>query len=154
MDFMTYIIPELAICIPALYFLGYVLKTSKRFEDELIPSVIVIVGIVVAFLFILSTMPLTTTQEWGSAIFSAITQGVCIAGATVLTNQIIKQANKFGELDKEDDKFWEKLEHMVDTYEPPHSITETAEVSMGNSDGSLESGKNTYAKIDYDDDLK
>lgn len=141
MDFMTYIIPELVICVPALYFLGYVLKTSKRFEDELIPAVLVIVGVVIAFLFILSTMPLTTTQAWGSAIFSAITQGVCIAGAAVLTNQIIKQANKSGELAKENDKFWEKLEHM-------------AKVPMDNSDGSLESGKNTYAKIDYDDDLK
>lgn len=127
MDFMTYIIPELVICVPALYFLGYVLKTSKRFEDELIPAVLVITGIVIAFLFILSTMPLTTTQAWGSAIFSAITQGVCIAGAAVLTNQIIKQTNKAGELTKEDDKFWEKLEYVVDTYEPPRKEIEELE---------------------------
>ena len=120
MDFMDYIIPELVICVPALYFLGYVLKTSKRFEDELIPAVLVVAGIVTSFLFILSTMPLTSTQEWGAAIFSAMTQGVCLAGAAVLTNQIIKQNNKGVDKDDEEDAFWETLEYIVEDYKEKH----------------------------------
>ena len=94
MDFTSFILPELLILVPVLYALGFALKNSKKFADENIPLTLGACGIVLAFVYILSTQPLTSTQAVGSAIFAALTQGVLVAATAVFSNQVIKQGQK------------------------------------------------------------
>lgn len=96
MDFQEYIRPELLVLIPVLYLIGMGLKKSTV-ADKLIPSVLGIVSVVLAGLYLLATGSFAGWQEVLTAVFTAITQGVLIAGASVYVNQIVKQSGKKGE---------------------------------------------------------
>lgn len=93
MDFVEYIKPELLILIPVLYLIGVGVKKSA-ISDKFIPLVLGAVGIVLCTIWVLATSETESTQDKMMAIFTAITQGILIAGASVYANQIIKQANK------------------------------------------------------------
>lgn len=95
MDLSSFILPELLILVPVLYALGYALKRNKKFTDESIPLVLCICGIILAFMYIVTTQPLNTKQALASAIFTAFTQGILAAATAVLSNQLIKQGEKF-----------------------------------------------------------
>lgn len=106
MDFTSYILPELLILVPVLYAIGYALKKNHKIADNNIPLILCGFGIFLSFLYLLSTTPLNNTQQIGMAIFAAITQGILVAAAAVLSNQIIKQSEK---ADEEEDKDWKQL---------------------------------------------
>lgn len=145
MDFTTYILPELLILVPVLYLIGYALKQNKRIQDDNIPIVLCLTGVVLTFLYILSTTPLNSTQAVGTAIFAAITQGILVAGAAVLGNQIVKQGKKA--------KTYTYLEAVTDIreYDPEDkNITNTEESEEDTSDGSLSADKKSHTK-DKDD---
>ena len=89
MDFTNYINPALLSLVPALYFLGYALKRSK-ISDKHIPITLACAGILLALVWVLS-QPISNAF---AAAFTAIVQGVLCAGASVLTNQIMKQGGK------------------------------------------------------------
>ena len=86
MDFTTYVKPELAILIPALYGLGVVLKHTEKVKDNFIPLILTVVSLVLSCLYVLGTEGVTATS-----IYTALVQGViCTAGA-VYSNQLYKQ---------------------------------------------------------------
>lgn len=93
MDFQEFIKPELLILIPVLYLIGAGIKKSN-IADKHIPLILGVVGVVLSVVYLLSTEPITSTQEVATAIFTALTQGVLCAGASVYVNQIIKQAKE------------------------------------------------------------
>lgn len=94
MDFQQFIKPELLILIPVLFLIGEGIKHSK-IADWLIPFILGGVGIVLACLYIMATeIVLVSTQAVATALFTAITQGILCAGASVYVDQIIKQAKK------------------------------------------------------------
>lgn len=145
MDFTTYILPELLILVPVLYLIGYALKQNKRIQDDNIPIVLCLTGVVLTFLYILSTTPLNSTQAVGTAIFAAITQGILVAGAAVLGNQIVKQGKKA--------KTYTYLEAVTDIreYNPEDkNITNTEESEEDASDGSLQAETDAHTE-DKDD---
>lgn len=145
MDFTTYILPELLILVPVLYLIGYALKQNKRISDDNIPIALCLTGVVLAFLYILSTTPLNSTQAVGTAIFAAITQGILVAGAAVLGNQIVKQGKKA--------ETYTYLEAVTDIreYNPEDkNITNTEESEEDASNGSLSADKESHTK-DKDD---
>ena len=90
MDISCYIRSELLVLIPVMYFIGVALKKSKM-KDRWIPLVLGAISIVLCVIWVLSTSPIQSGAELLSAIFTAITQGVLIAGASVYANQIFKQ---------------------------------------------------------------
>lgn len=94
MEFTNYILAELLVLIPVLYFIGHVLKRNNRVDDANIPLLLMGFGIGLAFLYLLSTTPLETTQQWGMMIFMAIVQGVLCAASAVGFNQVVKQGEK------------------------------------------------------------
>ena len=51
-------------------------------------------GIVLAGLYVLATTPFSGWQELMMAVFTAVTQGVLAAGASVYVHQIIHQTKK------------------------------------------------------------
>ncbi len=93
MNFQEFIKPELLILIPVLYFIGVAIKKSKV-KDNIIPFILGIVAVLLSGLYIFATDEINGTQAVATAIFTAITQGVLVAAASVYANQIIKQSQK------------------------------------------------------------
>lgn len=69
------------------YFVGWILKKTPKVNDWLIPYLLVTFGTLLSILYIF-----TTERPSLQATFTAITQGILVAGASVLGNQLIKQA--------------------------------------------------------------
>lgn len=90
---MDYIKPELLVLIPVLYLIGVAVKGSK-IADKHIPFILGGIAIVLSALWIFATSEMGGTSDVTMAIFTAITQGVLIAGASVYINQLAKQAGK------------------------------------------------------------
>lgn len=91
---MNYIKPELIVVAVALYFVGIWLKQSQTIKDKFIPLILGCVGIVLATIYVVATCPLGTMQEIAMAVFTAIVQGILVAGLSTYVNQIVKQVNK------------------------------------------------------------
>lgn len=89
-----FIKPELIILVPVIYLIGVALKKTEGILDKDIPWLIGVISIFICILYITATEPITTYQEQSLAVFTGITQGVLIAGASVYVNQTIKQYNK------------------------------------------------------------
>ncbi len=86
-----FIKPELLVLIPVLYIMGIFLKTKCNIIKIChIPLVLVIISTALSTLWVLSISTITTYQGLFSSLFISITQGVLIAGATVLSYEIIK----------------------------------------------------------------
>lgn len=93
MDYQEYIKSELLVLVPVLYIIGLALKRS-RFEDKWIPLMLGIVSIILSALWVVSTSHITNYQDVTAALFTAITQGILAAGASVYANQLYVQSNK------------------------------------------------------------
>lgn len=91
---MNYVKPELLVLAIVLYFVGIGLKQSKAIKDKYIPTVLGIVGIILAGIWVVATCPLTSMQAIAMAVFTAIVQGILVAGLSTYVNQIVKQSKK------------------------------------------------------------
>lgn len=88
-NFAEYINEACLILIPVLYLIGMWLKRGKFLKNKYIPLALGGAGIVLAIL------QLGFTSGFGAEILlSGFIQGILVAGAAVLGNQIIKQAKK------------------------------------------------------------
>ena len=92
-NIIEYIQPELLVLIPVLYLIGFAIKKSA-IKDKWIPLLLGGGGVLLASLYIMAFNPLNCPQDFLTALFAGITQGVLCAGASVFVNQIIKQAQK------------------------------------------------------------
>lgn len=81
MDIMQYIAQNALILIPVLYIIGMILKNTEKISDRYIPVILLGFGIA------------GTIAIMGLNI-EAVIQGVLVTGATVYTNQLMKQKNK------------------------------------------------------------
>ena len=93
MNWKEFIQPELLVLIPVLYLIGFAIKKSA-INDKWIPLLLGSCGILLASLYIMAFNPLTCPQDFFTALFAGITQGVLCAGASVFVNQVIKQAKE------------------------------------------------------------
>lgn len=93
MNYQEYIKSELLVLIPVLYLIGMGLKKSK-IPDRWIPLILGVSGVLLAAIWILSTADIHGIQDWLAGVFTAITQGILLAGASVYANQIYVQRNK------------------------------------------------------------
>lgn len=91
---MNYVKPELIIVAIALYFLGIGLKQAQTVKDKYIPLILGGVSIVLCAVWVLATSEIGTGQQAAMAVFTAITQGILVAGLSNYVNQIIKQTQK------------------------------------------------------------
>ena len=80
--------PELLILIPVLYFVGAGLKRSET-KDKYIPYILGVASVGLAALYVCGMEGITLIGA-----FTAITQGILCAGASVYVNQLIKQRQK------------------------------------------------------------
>lgn len=93
MNYQDYIKTELLILVPVLYFIGIGLKKSKL-ADKWIPALIGAAGVILSAVWVLATSDISCFKEAAYAMFTSITQGVLIAGASVYANQLYIQAKK------------------------------------------------------------
>ena len=96
MNYQEYIKSELLILIPVLFFVGQGLKKSKL-PDKWIPALLGITGVTLAAVWVLATGDISNCNELAAALFTAVTQGVLVAGASVYVKQLCIQANKHDE---------------------------------------------------------
>lgn len=81
MEFAKYIANNALILIPMLYALGMVIKKTEKIDNRYIPIILLVTGI------------LGATGIMGISVNSVV-QGVLVTGATVYTDQLIKQTTK------------------------------------------------------------
>lgn len=93
MNYQDYIKTELLILVPVLYFIGIGLKKSKL-PDKWIPFILGVSAVVLSAFWVVATADISGLQQTASAIFTAVTQGVLVAGASVYVNQLYIQAKK------------------------------------------------------------
>ena len=93
MNYQDYIKTELLILIPVLYFIGIGLKKSKL-PNKYIPTALGIFAVMLSAIWVIATAEISGIQATASAIFTAVTQGVLVAGASVYANQLYIQAKK------------------------------------------------------------
>ncbi len=91
---MSYIKPELIVVSIVLYFIGTGLKKTQVIKDKYIPIILGGIGILLCAIWVLANCPLRNGSEIAMAVFTAIIQGILIAGLSTYVNQIIKQSNK------------------------------------------------------------
>lgn len=89
-----YIKPELLVVAVVLYFVGIGLKKSELIKDKYIPIILGVIGIIVSAIYIIATTSIVGYQEVLIVIFTAIVQGILVAGASVYINQLVKQVRK------------------------------------------------------------
>ncbi len=90
----NYVKPELIVVAIALYFVGMALKQAQAVKDKYIPLILGGISIAICAIYVFATCTCGTGQYVAMAIFTAITQGILIAGLSTYVNQIIKQTNK------------------------------------------------------------
>lgn len=91
---MNYVKPELIVLDFVLYFIGMGLKKSETIKDKYIPIILGVTGVLLSALWVLGNCSMQTPQEIAMALFTAIVQGILVAGLSTYINQMIKQAKK------------------------------------------------------------
>ena len=91
---MNYVKPELVVVAIVLYFIGMGLKKTEKVSDKYIPLILGGIGIVLCAVWVLATCTLGSGQDIAMAVFTAIVQGVLVAGLSTYVNQIVKHVKK------------------------------------------------------------
>ena len=91
---MNYVKPELIVVAVVLYIIGMGLKQAQAVKDKYIPIILGGTGIVLCAIWVLATSQLGTGQDIAMAVFTAIVQGILVAGLSTYINQIVKQTTK------------------------------------------------------------
>lgn len=89
-----YIKPELIVVAIVLYFVGMGIKNTELIKDKYIPVTLGVLGVIISAIYIIATSTISGYQEVLTVIFTAIVQGILVAGTAVYVNQVIKQRNK------------------------------------------------------------
>lgn len=93
-EIMNYIKPELIVVAVVLYIIGAGLKKSVSILDKYIPLILGGLGIVFCAVWVFANSSVGTPQEIAMAVFTAVVQGILVAGASTYVNQIVKQLKK------------------------------------------------------------
>lgn len=91
---LPYVKPELIVVSIVLYFIGLGFKKSETIKDKYIPATLGFIGVVLCLVYVLATSELNGYRSILLAIFTAIVQGVLVAGLSNYANQLVKQAKK------------------------------------------------------------
>ena len=93
MNLQQYIEPKLLILVPVMYIIGIGLKKS-RVADKHIPLLLGVISVVLAALWVFAANDLKSGREILFAFFTAVTQGILAAGASVYVSQLYIQSEK------------------------------------------------------------
>ena len=91
---VNYVKPELIVVAVVLYLVGKMLKQTEFIRDKYIPLMLGGMGIVICAVYVLATWTCTSPQSIAMAVFTAVTQGILVAGLSTYIDQIGKQLSK------------------------------------------------------------
>lgn len=91
---INYVKPELLVVAIVLYFFGVGIKKSETIKDKYIPVLLGVVGVIICGIWVFATCSCNSAQSIAMAVFTAIVQGILVAGLSTYVNQILKQINK------------------------------------------------------------
>lgn len=91
---LNYVKPELLVVAFVLYFLGLAIKQAESIKDKYIPLLLGVAGMFICGIYVVATCSLSGTQDIAMALFTAIVQGILVAGLSTYVNQLVKQLNK------------------------------------------------------------
>ena len=100
MEFKDFIKPELLILIPVLNILGAAIKKSK-IPNKFIPMILGGISIILSAIWVVAQCDFVGLKSALTAIFTALSQGILIAGASVYIHQVYCQSHKDKNCDKE-----------------------------------------------------
>lgn len=89
-----YIKPEMVLLIPVMILIGRAIKHSEKFKDAIIPFVLGAISIAFTLIYVVATTDASGYKDVLMMIFTALTQGVLIAGASVFIHQLYKQGKE------------------------------------------------------------
>lgn len=90
MEAMNYVKPELIVVAFVLYFFGVALRQAQAVKNKYIPLILGGISMVLCAVWVMATSEIETAM----AVFTAVTQGILVAGLSNYVNQIIKQIHK------------------------------------------------------------
>ncbi len=93
-ELLNYVKPELVAVSVVLYFIGMGLKKAETVADKYIPLILGGIGIFLCGIWVLATCSIDSGQNIAMAVFTAIVQGILVAGLSTYVNQIMKQLGK------------------------------------------------------------
>lgn len=93
-DILNYVKPELLVVAIVLYFIGMWIKQSEAIKNKFIPLILGVASIFICGIWVMATSSFATAQDIAMAIFSAITQGILVAGLSTYADQFVKQLKK------------------------------------------------------------
>ena len=94
MQIKDYVKPELLVVAVVLYFIGMWLKQSETVKDKYIPLINGLIGVAICAIYVFATCACGSGQDIALAVFTALTQGVLVAGLSTYVNRIFKQSGK------------------------------------------------------------
>lgn len=89
-----YIKPELLVLAVVLFFIGKAIKNSETIKDKYIPIILGLIGIIMSAIYVIATSDIIGYKTILMAIFTAIVQGILVAGLSVYINENIAQLKK------------------------------------------------------------
>lgn len=98
---LKFILENYLILVPALLFLGFIMKKSAKVKDTSIPWMLCLVGIFFALLITLATANFSNWQLAVGELTKGILQGILVTGFAVLISQLYIQKRKANEAKKE-----------------------------------------------------
>lgn len=94
MNYVEFIKPELLAIIPVLNLIGAGIKKTNKIKDKYIPIILGVISVFISFVYVFLATDINATSGLATAIFTALTQGLLCAAASVYANQIYKQTTK------------------------------------------------------------
>ena len=95
LDFCKEVIqPELLALVPALNFLGTVLKRSASVPDKNIPLLLGGAGVLLSAVWVVGQNTPRDLSQVLAAVFTALVQGLLCAAGSVYLHQLMKQRKK------------------------------------------------------------
>lgn len=91
---INYINPELVILVPVLLLAGAGIKRTQAIADKWIPLLLGMAGVALSLIWVIANGTYAGPRDVLLAAFTAICQGILVAGAAVYTHQIGKQIKK------------------------------------------------------------
>ena len=69
-------------------------EISQTVKDKYIPLINGLIGVAICAIYVFATCACGSGQDIALAVFTALTQGVLVAGLSTYVNQIFKQSGK------------------------------------------------------------
>ena len=98
-----FIKPEMLIIVPVLYLIGMAVHKSKC-KNNYIPMILGLISTILVLIYLLATIDINCGKDVALLIFTAITQGILLAGASVYIDQLKKQHSELNKKTKKTKK--------------------------------------------------